>query len=190
MTPPVDALTVPCPDCQAPAGEPCRMSGSWPAGSVHAPRNDSARLSTVTHGTCLLCGRPAVKGQRAADGPVIAWHPDPAHHDCPPMPDPGTDWNAYATAVNLGVEPGIIDAATDFLTPTTAPYPSACLTDPTHGGYLTDSTGMLYCAVCRGGCETNYDQPPSACDHQWLDRPESDTQECLLCGHEANGGTP
>jgi hypothetical protein len=25
------------------------------------------------------------------------------------------------------------------------------------------------------------------CDHDWLDRPESDTRECLICGTEANG---
>lgn len=23
--------------------------------------------------------------------------------------------------------------------------------------------------------------------HQWLDRPESDTHECLICGEERNG---
>lgn len=27
----------------------------------------------------------------------------------------------------------------------------------------------------------------AACDHQWLDRPESDTRECLVCGTEATG---
>jgi hypothetical protein len=25
------------------------------------------------------------------------------------------------------------------------------------------------------------------CDHEWLDRPESDTRECLICGEERNG---
>jgi hypothetical protein len=25
------------------------------------------------------------------------------------------------------------------------------------------------------------------CDHDWLDRPESDTRECLICGIEVNG---
>ena len=27
----------------------------------------------------------------------------------------------------------------------------------------------------------------AACDHQWLDRPESDTRECLICGTEVAG---
>lgn len=26
-----------------------------------------------------------------------------------------------------------------------------------------------------------------ACDHEWLDRPESDTRECLVCGLEVTG---
>lgn len=26
-----------------------------------------------------------------------------------------------------------------------------------------------------------------ACEHDWLDRPESDTQECLICGGERHG---
>lgn len=25
------------------------------------------------------------------------------------------------------------------------------------------------------------------CQHEWLDRPESDTHECLICGSEAAG---
>lgn len=25
------------------------------------------------------------------------------------------------------------------------------------------------------------------CEHQWLDRPESDTRECLICGEEVSG---
>lgn len=28
------------------------------------------------------------------------------------------------------------------------------------------------------------------CDHDWLDRPESDTHECLNCGAEGNGFAP
>ena len=26
------------------------------------------------------------------------------------------------------------------------------------------------------------------CDHEWLDRPESDSRECLICGEEVFGG--
>lgn len=32
-----------------------------------------------------------------------------------------------------------------------------------------------------------YDEQPGPCDHEWLDRPESDTRECLICGMEATG---
>ena len=27
----------------------------------------------------------------------------------------------------------------------------------------------------------------AGCDHQWLDRPESDSRECLICGDEVFG---
>lgn len=37
-----------------------------------------------------------------------------------------------------------------------AAYPSECMTDPTHRGFVTDGTGMLLCAVCGGACETDY----------------------------------
>lgn len=61
------------------------------------------------------------------------------------------------------------------------------------------------CVVCsrlaplHGGlcCFHKYDEQPlcihcasdedPACDHQWLDRPESDTRECLICGTEVAG---
>lgn len=29
--------------------------------------------------------------------------------------------------------------------------------------------------------------PGSGCSHEWLDRPESDTRECLICGTEVAG---
>lgn len=104
-----DPLTVACPDCGAPRGEACRLSEGWPDGSTHATRRDSARLHTVEHGTCLLCHHPAVKGERVEDGPIIAWHPDPRDAEkCPPLPDPRTNWNAYAEAINAGAEPGVI----------------------------------------------------------------------------------
>lgn len=37
-----------------------------------------------------------------------------------------------------------------------APYPSWCMTDETHTGFVTDGTGMLLCAECGGGCETDF----------------------------------
>ncbi len=30
-------------------------------------------------------------------------------------------------------------------------------------------------------------QDASRCAHDWLDRPESDTRECLICGTEVSG---
>lgn len=33
-------------------------------------------------------------------------------------------------------------------------------------------------------CDMRFDEP---CDHDWLDRPESDTRECLICGAEVAG---
>lgn len=35
---------------------------------------------------------------------------------------------------------------------------------------------------CPCGCDE-----PNDCDHDWLDRPESDTRECLICGTEVAG---
>lgn len=35
------------------------------------------------------------------------------------------------------------------------------------------------------GCWVETD--PDECEHHWLDRPESDTRECLICGTEASG---
>lgn len=102
----VDPTSVACPDCQAPEGARCRVSEGWPDGTAHAARHDSARLHAVEHGICALCSKPIVRGVREEDGPVEVWHPDPDQSSCPPLPDPQADWNAYATAINLGLRPG------------------------------------------------------------------------------------
>lgn len=39
------------------------------------------------------------------------------------------------------------------------------------------------CKFC-GGVDLHY---TGQCYHQWLDRPESDTRECLICGTEVAG---
>lgn len=42
----------------------------------------------------------------------------------------------------------------------------------------------------REGCNRPWhhaDQWDDECDHHWLDRPESDTRECLVCGAEVAG---
>lgn len=102
-----DPLSVACPDCTAPAGTPCYVSGTNTVEDYgHAARQRSADLYAVEHGTCALCGRFMVYGS-VQGAPARAWHPNPEDKAaCPPMPDPLTDWNAYATAVNLGLEPG------------------------------------------------------------------------------------
>ena len=40
-------------------------------------------------------------------------------------------------------------------------------------------------AVRRHSCGVG--GPGSGCSHEWLDRPESDTRECLICGTEVAG---
>lgn len=98
----IDPLSVVCPDCYAPAGTACYHSGGADYGP-HAARVRSAELRAVEHGTCSLCGRPMVRGL----DPVDAWHPDVDDAAlCPPLPDPRTDWNGYATAINAGLSPG------------------------------------------------------------------------------------
>lgn len=43
--------------------------------------------------------------------------------------------------------------------------------------------------ICAEGdeCCESHDCPGSGCEHEWLDRPESDTRECLICGVEVAG---
>jgi hypothetical protein len=48
------------------------------------------------------------------------------------------------------------DSLLGVVTPVEPSYPSWCYTDPTHRGFTTDGTGMLLCAECGGGCETDY----------------------------------
>lgn len=102
---PNPALVVSCPwegGCGAPAGEPCRTSYG---DTVHAERRRLADLRALEHGACALCGRFMVRGS-VEDALVDAWHPDPADHGCPPLPDPRTDWNGYALALQQGLAPG------------------------------------------------------------------------------------
>jgi hypothetical protein len=35
-------------------------------------------------------------------------------------------------------------------------YPSWCIENPKHKGFVTDGTGMLLCAECNSGCESDY----------------------------------
>lgn len=99
-----DVITrVGCPDCQAAPGAPCMFGGTdqqgdpWPATAVHGSRRD---LALTERGTCKLCGLLLLR----KDGRV--WHPEVITTSCPQMPDPGTDWNGYARAVQAGTVPG------------------------------------------------------------------------------------
>jgi hypothetical protein len=50
------------------------------------------------------------------------------------------------------------------------------------------TTGPCWRGECRTGCyypDVCSEMP--ACQHEWLDRPESDTRECLICGDEVAG---
>lgn len=53
---------------------------------------------------------------------------------------------------------------------------------PIHFGYLPECPDGVDCT--RPGC---LDAHMWRCGHQWLDRPESDTRECLICGTEVAG---
>lgn len=94
-----DPLTVPCPDCGVPTGVECQTSIDYLTGA-HADRRRTADLRALEHGTCALCGQPMVRGT-VEGSPADAWHPDETDAAaCPPIPDPRTDWNGYAEAVN------------------------------------------------------------------------------------------
>lgn len=43
------------------------------------------------------------------------------------------------------------------------------------------------CDYTRPGVEPYWDDETTTCGHSWLDRPESDSRECLICGTEAFG---
>lgn len=131
-----DALDVTCPDCAVPPGTPCATSVGALDGETHAERRRVAYLRSLEQGTCALCGRFMVRGT----DPVQAWHPDPADAAaCPSLPDPRTDWNAYAEALNSGLQPGHPGIEHFVPTPTldpvhdpdqSAPAPRLDATDP------------------------------------------------------------
>lgn len=108
--PTVDHLTVACHDCGVPAGQPCRTRVRDDDGhpAPHRVRQNAALLASVERGTCALCTRPLARGPRPATGEDHAvWHPDPRDAErCPVLPDPATEWNAYAAALTAGARPG------------------------------------------------------------------------------------
>lgn len=53
--------------------------------------------------------------------------------------------------------------------------------------YIDADTGSrCWRSECRTGCYYP-DVCSDPCDHQWLDRPESDTRKCLVCDTEVAG---
>lgn len=60
---------------------------------------------------------------------------------------------------------------------------------PAWGGdaqWLTTGTRVAEVVACVLR-EMAADVEADECAHEWLDRPESDTRECLICGAEASG---
>lgn len=104
-----DPLLVACPACGAPAERECAGRVQEAAGgdpTTHEDRRRLADLRALEKGTCGLCGAFMVRGT-VLGGPVEAWHPDETDAArCPQLPDPATDWDAYATALNHGARPG------------------------------------------------------------------------------------
>lgn len=43
------------------------------------------------------------------------------------------------------------------MVPVTVEWRSWCASNPDHEGFVTEGTGMLLCAECGAGCETDYD---------------------------------
>lgn len=140
---PLTPTEVACPDCHAQALQPCHFSGAYDTGAVHANRRDAARLRSVEHGTCSLCGNPMVRGQRAEGGPVTAWHHLPEHQGCPQLPDPSTRWNDYAAAINAGLAPG--EPGVDAFRPA----------DPWEGGEVSSAGSPTLCPECVAGKHVN-----------------------------------
>lgn len=77
-----DPLSVKCPSCLAPSGEPCRVDNPQLAEYGHADRRERARVADVERGTCGLCGQVML---RLTD-PEDVWHPADVEKACPPEP--------------------------------------------------------------------------------------------------------
>jgi hypothetical protein len=62
---------------------------------------------------------------------------------------------------------------------------------PAWGGgsqWLTTGTRVAEVVACvLREWATDIELSESDCSHEWLDRPESDTRECLICGTEVAG---
>jgi hypothetical protein len=138
-----DPLTVTCPDCGAAPETACYVSSGNAAGgfdgageTTHANRVD---LADVERGRCALCGLTLyqLNGKR--------WHAGKSTA-CPPLPDPNTDWNAYAIRLQEGVAPGD-PGAINFLTPD-----QGCCPECRNGKHSNCDRTTLYPSDALGPC--------------------------------------
>lgn len=158
---PADPLTVKCDECEAAPGVSCRTNYGTEA--IHLDRQRLTDLRSLERGTCGLCGQWMVRGS-VLGSTADAWHPDTTDADaCPVLPDARTDWNAYATAVNLGLRPG---------------YPGL-------EHFRPDLDPASVCPECRQGkCANCTFTVPVGDGPQVLPCP------CGTAGHPASAGTP
>lgn len=73
-----------------------------------------------------------------------------------------------------------------------APYPPPCSgCGDKMQPMATNGPGSFVAIVCEhcdgDTLETMWGEFAEPCQHEWLDRPESDSRECLMCGSEAFG---
>lgn len=158
--PGVAPIDVACIDCTAPPGTPCYTSGHIGGQVTHAARKDAARLRSVEHGTCGLCGAWMVRGHQDTGGPLDAWHPRPEDAArCPQLPDPARDWNAYAAVIQTGVSPGH-PGLEHFRVPCTHPrVPDPATWGADCGAYFCEdchtAVGRPLCPECVSGKHPN-----------------------------------
>ena len=63
-------------------------------------------------------------------------------------------------------------------------------TAPYHADEQCHECGDPYWICRMGACPGDFVDDQDECAHEWLDRPESDTHECLICGTEGLGPIP
>lgn len=61
---------------------------------------------------------------------------------------------------------------------------------PYHADEQCHECGEPYWICRTGTCPGDFVDDQGECAHSWLDRPESDTHECLICGYEGSGPVP
>lgn len=182
--PGANPLDVACPDCAVPAGTPCAFSGGYEG--VHADRQRTADLHALEQGTCALCGQFMVRGS-VEGAPPDAWHPDPADAAaCPPIPSPEDNYEAWATAVNLGLTPGHpgieqfvpVHDVPDLTGPARGRRPDRAATL-----VIPIAPGAPICPECAAGKHDN-------CDGTAWDTDADQSTRCACAAADHPGSTP